>query len=641
MGKIRLILIFCTLSLHIISAFGQAQFNIPQLAERERLRHLQNHSSAPAEIQANGDNIDIRQYICHWWINPNNDSIQGKVCIVFKALQNNTSVITLDMASNLAVTAKKFRSFNPAHNFPNTRTLRVNLSPQVVNLGEVDSIIIWYKGRPIPSPFGSYSRILHEGVPVIYTLSEPYGAKDWWPCKQSLTDKADSVDFTISCPLDFRAATNGLLVSETVNGNIRSSRWKHKYPCATYLLALAVTNYQFFRLKATLSSGDTLPIDHYCYPESYSAWSSEMLPIIKIMQDFDSILAPYPFAKEKYGHAQFAFGGGMEHQTISFMGNTDFGLQGHELAHHWFGNLITCGSWKDIWLNEGFASYMDASEQVRTNYSTWNAIATSWQDYFFQDPSGSVYCTDTSDIYRIFSGRLSYVKGGYLLHMLRNKMGTEPFYTALRNYLNDPALRYGFAKTTDLKNHLEQVYGQSLTPFFDDWLFGEGYPTYQIQSMIDGNQVQVVVNQTQSHPSVSFFEGRVPLRFFNTLKDTLIVLDINENGQTANLQLNFSPTGIEYDPEKEILAKWQGTIIAKNQPLFKQKLVNLKQIGNSVSLSSGDLETGFRILDGVGRIIKSGQLSSNHKQDFYLPPGVYHFQFQQENLIDHQRIVVW
>lgn len=641
MSKIRYIIFFFGLSFQVISGFSQANFNIPQLAERERLRHLQIHQPAPEDLQANGDNIDVRQYVCHWWINPENDSIRGKVCIVFKALQNNTTVITLDMASNLVVTSKKFRSFNPAHNFPNTRTLRINLSPQVMNLGEVDSIVIWYKGRPIPSPFGSYSRILHEGVPVIYTLSEPYGAKDWWPCKQSLTDKADSVDFTISCPQEYRAATNGLLVSETVNNSIRSSRWKHKYPCATYLLALAVTNYQFFSLKAGLSSGDTLPIDHYCYPESFTAWSAEMLPIVKIMHDFDSLLGPYPFAREKYGHVQFAFGGGMEHQTISFMGNTDFGLQSHELVHHWFGNLITCGSWKDIWLNEGFASYMDAMEQVRANVNTWQSIATSWQDYFFQDPSGSVYCTDTTDIYRIFSGRLSYIKGGYLLHMLRKKMGTEPFYTALRNYLNDPALRYGFATTPDLKNHLEQVYGQSLTNFFDDWFYGQGFPTYQIESWIDGNQVQVIVNQTQSHPSVSFFNGRVPLRFYNSLEDSLVILDINENGQAENLQLNFSPTGIEYDPEKEILAKWQGSWVVKNQEIMRRKLAKMNSIGNTVSLSSENGAVVYQVLDGLGRKIKSSELSNQKTHEIQLPSGVYYFMFQQGHLVDHQKLCIW
>lgn len=595
-------------------------------------------------VQSNGSNIDVIQYVCHWWINPDNDSIRGKVTLIFKSKQANLSQISLDMANNLVVTSTKFRTLNPSTTFSDNQTLQVNLEPASLPLNAIDSLIIWYNGKPTASPFGSFTRTLHNGTPIIYTLSEPYGAKDWWPCKQALTDKADSVDFTISTPSSYRGVSNGLLISESINAGIRSSRWKHKYPCATYLMALAVTNYAHFRQKAVLSSGDTLPIDNYCYPESQATWSVEMAPIVGIMQHFDSLLIPYPFPKEKYGHAQFAFGGGMEHQTISFMENTSFGLQAHELAHHWFGNKVTCGSWQDIWLNEGFATYLASVEEIRFGLNNWKSIGQSWIDYIAELPDGSVFCTDTTDIYRIFSARYSYFKGGYLLNMLRYRLGDPAFFSALRNYLNDPSLAFGFARTQNLKLHLEQASGQDLSEFFNDWFYGQGYPVFQINASINGSQVNLILNQVTSHPSVGFFEGPVPIRFYGPNGDTLVRINHLQQNQMEVINLNFAPDALEFDPGKQILAKSTGGIISQNAPLKKglMAIITPNPAKSEIRISGLETLTEVQMTNSLGKVVfEPFQVSDFESRiRLNLPAGWYFIHLKNENGVQTQKILI-
>src|SRR5690606_10981156 len=114
----------------------------------------------------------------------------------------------------------------------------------------------------------------------------------------------------------------------------------------------------WWRLQTAGTSPYTFPIINYLYPENYQSAVNQLAVTLPIMNLFENLFGTYPFHQEKYGHAQFGWGGGMEHTTVSFMGSFSRGLIAHELAHHWFGNKVTCGTWQDIWINEGFAEYM-------------------------------------------------------------------------------------------------------------------------------------------------------------------------------------------------------------------------------------------------------------------------------------------
>ncbi|MEO8759421.1 MAG: M1 family aminopeptidase [Bacteroidia bacterium] len=299
-----------------------------------------------------------------------------------------------------------------------------------------------------------------------------------------------------------------------------------------------------------------VPVLNYMYPEdsTYSRTTDQQL--LKIIHYYDSLFVPYSFSDEKYGHAQFGWGGGMEHQTMSFVSSFDINLLAHELAHQWFGNRVTCGSWRDIWLNEGFAVYCTAISvttlQGESYFTNWK---TSTLNDIVSAPNGSIFVDDTTSVARVFSGRLTYNKGSYLLHMLRWKLGDSLFFQGLRNYLNDPALAYSFAKTNMLQQHLESVSGTSLASFFTKWFYGQGYPTYLVLYNQDtNNKIKITLNQTTSDNSVSFYEMPVPIQFKGQNKDTIIVFNHTSSGEIFYTDLNFKVDSVFFDPDMHLIS---------------------------------------------------------------------------------------
>jgi aminopeptidase N len=287
------------------------------------------------------------------------------------------------------------------------------------------------------------------------------------------------------------------------------------------------------------------------------------------MQLYNDLFEMYPFAKEKYGHAQFGWGGGMEHTTMTFMGGWSRGLIAHELAHQWFGNKITCGSWEDIWLNEGFATYLDGL--VYENFDG-ETVFSQWRKAVVNDvtsrSSGSTFVTDTSSVSRIFDSRLSYRKGAMILHMLRYKLGDEAFFNGLKNYLADPRLAYSYARTSDLQQHLESVSGEGLDEFFKDWFYGQGYPLYEVVWNQDASDqtVHFQVNQRQSHTSVSFFEMPLPVVVNGTSGESeKLRLEVSQDKQLFSVQVDFQVSSIQIDPESHLISRNNRAVLGLDQ----------------------------------------------------------------------------
>lgn len=549
-------IIFTLLLLTGIKAFSQVSPDnckrIEEIALMERLGHERIAGRGNATLASN--NFDVKYYRCEWEVNPAVNYISGKVTVYY-LITTTTSSISFDLMNGLNVDSVKQRSLllTKQHS---SNVLQVNFT-STVNVGTFDSVSIFYQGVPPNTGFGSFVQTTHAGTPVIWTLSEPYGSRDWWPCKNGLDDKADSLDIFVTTPAIYKAASNGLLQSEIlVNGGTKKiAYWKHRYPIASYLVCFAVTNYSVFNNSVQLGAF-SLPMQTYCYPESLTAFQTNTPLVLNALQLFHNLFGEYPFIKEKYGHVQFSWGGGMEHQTATFVVNAGEGLMAHELAHQWFGDKITCASWEDIWLNEGFATqlasiYMEVKYPASIITNRKNEIAN-----ITSQPGGSVKVNDTTNVGRIFDGRLSYTKGSHLLYMLRWILGDSVFFNAVRQYAKDPKVSYGFATTTDFKNHLELVSGKDLTKFFKDWYEGQGYPTYNVEwTPLGSSYVKIKMNQTTSHPSVNFFELPVALNFKNATQQKTIILDNKINGEIFIRNIGFTPDTILIDPEYWLITR--------------------------------------------------------------------------------------
>lgn len=520
-------------------------------AAHQRIMEVGNNTTA---ITSASNNYDVKYYRCEWEVNPAVRYITGKITIYF-TISSSANNIQVDLVNALVVDSVKQRNSMLARQHSNN-TLSIDF-PITVNAGVFDSVSIYYKGVPPNTGFGSFVTTTHAAVPVMWSLSEPYGSRDWWPCKNGLDDKADSIDIIITAPSQYKAASNGLLQSEIIiaAGTKKITYWKHRYPIATYLVCFAVTNYAVFN-NSVLLGNINLPMQTFCYPENLLAFQNGTQNCLDALQLFHNNFGDYPFIKEKYGHVQFSWGGGMEHQTASFMTSLNESLVAHELGHQWFGDKITCASWEDIWLNEGFATHL-ASFYMENKYpaNTLNA-RKSVVNNITSAPDGSVWVNDTTNVGRIFSSRLSYNKGSYLLYMLRWILGDAVFFNAVRQYLKDPKLAYGFAKTDDLKQHLEQVSGQNLTEFFKDWFKGQGYPSYNVQwTQIGREHVKIKMNQITSHPSVDFFELPVALKFKNATEERTIVVDNKTNGEIFIKHIGIIADTVLIDPNYWLVTK--------------------------------------------------------------------------------------
>ena len=539
------------------------------------------------------ENFDIKYYRCEWEVNPSVRYINGKITIYFKPTEPASS-ITLDMMAPLAADSVKRNGTLLTYTAP-ANTLVIDFAA-VLPTAILDSVTIWYQGVPPNTGFGSFIQDSHAGTPVLWTLSESYGSRDWWPCKNGITDKADSIDIFITNPDIYKAASNGILQTETLlAANKIVTHWKHRYPIATYLICMAVTNYSVFN-NSVLLGAVNLPMVTYCYPESLTLFQANTPLVLESMQLFHNNFGPYPFINEKYGHVQFGWGGGMEHQTSTFIVTPNESLMAHELGHQWFGDKITCNSWEDIWLNEGFATYL-AAFNMETKYPA-NAIANRRNivNNITSQPGGRLKVVDTTNLNQIFSGRLSYNKGSYLLFMLRFIMGDAVFLSALRRYQADPLLAYGNATTADLKRNLEAESGLDLTYFFNQWYIGEGYPSYQVKwNVLDNNCANIQLLQTVSMPGITpFFKLPVQLTFKNATQQKTIVLNNVVNGENFISSIGFIADTVLVDPNVWLVTKNNTTV---KDPPVNNGACSVLSLPDNVPEATGLSNSGVGVVE--------------------------------------------
>jgi aminopeptidase N len=312
--------------------------------------------------------------------------------------------------------------------------------------GQTFSLEIDYSGNPPTAqtnPLGG-SGITAGSSPswgnkVVWTLSEPFSAMEWFPCKQSLTDKADSSFVSITVPDTCKAGSNGVLTSiDTLGNGFLKFNWQHRHPIDFYLISIAVAKYVDYSFYVNpVGAPQPILVQNYIYnnPQTLPNFLDEINETGDFIELFYEDFGPYPFEDEKYGHCMAPISGGMEHQTMTTQGFFEKKLTAHELGHQWWGNNVTCASWCDIWINEGFASYSEYL-MLENLYPAEKAqhMVDVHQNVMSQS-GGSVWVLDSLNEARIFSGRLTYDKGAGIVHTLRFLINNDSlFFAGLRAF---------------------------------------------------------------------------------------------------------------------------------------------------------------------------------------------------------------
>ncbi|MPS66090.1 M1 family metallopeptidase [Chryseobacterium sp.] len=584
-------------------------------------------------------NYDLQYQRMDVSLDPSVYMISGSVTSHFKPNQS-MSNIYFDLSNALTVSQVTYHNQNLTFQQLTTKELKIDF-PNALPANVLDSLTIQYSGTP-PTANNAFSTGSQGGSPILSTLSEPYGAQDWFPTKQSMNDKIEQFDFKITTPSQYNVAANGLLMSETIlPPGQKLTFWRTMYPTAAYLIALSITNY----VKITDTMGTPpFPFINYVYPSTANNTAS-MANINwtkQIMNTFETYFGPYPFRNEKYGHMEFEYGGGMEHQTMSSMGGWDKGLIAHELAHQWFGDKVTCGAWNDIWLNEGFATFGAhlANEKLLMTNTEFMNFLLSEKDYITSAPGGSVYVADANlnNINAIFNGRLSYSKGGYVVRMMKWILGETAFYQALKDYHARPALAYNYVRTTDLKNSIQLSTGKDLTEFFNDWIYGQGYPTYDIRWKQVGNQITFKASQTQSHSSVSFYEMPLPIKVTGTGGQiAYFALDNTVNNQYFTQTVTFPVSSVEFNYEYQIIEK--NSTVTQDNTLSTSE-INKDEFAlypnpakNEINIKGIDRATDFTIYFIDGKLVRKDVYQPGKAINISeLIPGTYIFKVKDKNI---------
>ncbi len=481
----------------------------------------QNTKNAPIGIYNQDQRVhhyDVKYYGLDLSVQPWNTQIEGSVSLVAEIIADQTRFFVLELLNDLTVTEVLIDGTSPGFEHENN-VLVIDLGEEY-SAGSLVNPKIYYGGEPISSGFfnGIQSQQNGLGDPVLWTLSEPHNARQWFPCKQVLSDKADSVYIAITTPAGFMAASNGLLKNVTnLPGNKVRYEWKSYYPIAYYLISMAVSNYQEYSFYAPLRENiDSVLVQNFIYDrpqvlENNKEIIDKTAPMIHLMSD---LWGNYPFASEKYGHAMAPMGGAMEHQTISTMGYFGFDITAHELAHHWFGNNVTCATWNDIWINEGFASYGEyLSREFLMGIESANQWMTNAHNSIKSAADGSVYVPSMqlSDVFRIFNGRLSYKKGAAILHQLRFELNDDALFFSIMEEFQ-VAFADSVATGDDFRRTIDQATGNSWEWFFDQWYYGEGFPIYEIKWWQQDGKLFIRSAQSTSANTPEFFKGALEFK---------------------------------------------------------------------------------------------------------------------------------
>jgi aminopeptidase N len=502
---------------------------------------------------------DVKYYGLDLQVSDSSIYIAGSATLLVDQLVESMQHVVFDFSN--ALTADSVTINGQKVSYVHAENLLKLAVPSPTGVGSLLTIRIFYHG--LGKNTGTYSGIYNKfstswNKRITWTLSEPFHAMNWFPCKQVLTDKADSVYVFLSTDSNLKAGANGILSAQVpLPGNRIRYEWKSRHPTDYYLISFAVSDYMDYSYYVkNKDENDSILVQNYLYnnPDYFEQNKAAIDRTADMIHLYSDLFGEYPFADEKYGHCVAPLGGGMEHQTMTTLVNFSFLLVTHELAHQWFGDYVTCSTWQDIWINEGFASY---GEYLSNQYLKSQSVADSWMsgahDFIKSLPGGSVYVPeeDINDEDRIFDYRLTYDKGAAIIHMIRQEVGNDSiFFRVLKTFLQKYS--NGHASGADFRDHLREITGKDFTAFFDQWYFGEGYPIHSFSW--DQRNDTLIINSLQSASTgTQLFTIPIEFKVTSDGQDTLITLRQTNAFNTWKIYLPGNISSVIADPNHWLL----------------------------------------------------------------------------------------
>jgi len=664
MKRVRALPAMTLVLLPFLLGSGRAVASPPPLPDAaDRARFVEHHRPALARESAREvhDEYDVLHYDVSLSVDIPAHVLYGTVVIEADPAIPNLTELAVDLFDNMPIDAVRVDGV-PAGFSRAGDVVTVSLgAPR--QPGTSVEVSITYHGTPAfpgnPLPFRWQT---HGGVPMILSYSEPFGGPAWWAQKDDPKDKATfALHFTV--PTGLIAVSNGLLESTVVNGDgTVTYNWRTNYPMSPYLFSIAVTNYQSWgQVYTALDGVTTMDVTYWVYPEHFADSQIGFGRNIEMMEYFASIFGEYPFLEEKYGIAEFQHPGAMEHQTCTSLGQSwvrpdesrDWVIA-HELSHSWVGDMITMREWSHAWTKEGFATYCEA--------------------LYFENKHGAAYYHDYMDGMNVFNYAAStifdtpnpvdsaiYYKGAWVLHMLRHVAGDAVFFDAIRAYTNDARFRYGVADTEDLKNVFEDVTGSDLDWFFDEWVYGPGYPIYQVDWSSaplagTGHEVTITIDQVQT--SWPPFRMPIDVDIVTSLGTERFVVTDSLASQTFVLQTTGIPQNVIVDPDVWIIREVQSVVdvaavTSSSRPFALRARPNpLTSAGTWLEIEAPPGAGRLVIYDVAGRQVRAflreaqGPAVQRVRWDgrgaggFPAAPGVYYVRFSTDAVEVTERIVL-
>ncbi len=506
-------------------------------------------------------NYDVTHYELTIKLNMTQQTFVGNNSLTVNIIESTRDLIL--HASNQTLTIDSIIQSGDKLNFTHQSNLLTIHLRSIINHPSSIKFTIYYHG--ISDFKGNFEDggIYFSSHDKAATSSQPFFARKWFPCKDIPTDKA-TASIIISVPDTLTAVSTGLLKNVKHSHGFATYHWATKYPIATYLISFAVAPYKMFSENYKSINGKEMKILYYIYPEDSIKARTDFINTTKILSFFEQIFGEYPFIDEKFGFAEVEGDMTMENQTICsiqsnmFTGDRQYELTfAHEVAHQWFGNMLTPVDWHHTWLNEGFATFAEAlyleHRRGREIYQEYiNNMMSMPQGTY----AGSVVGQSDTAFWDSFSPR-QYYKGAIVLHMLRNIMNDSLFFQTLRNYLNEKRFRYRSVSTEDFITKCNETYGQSLDWFFNQWLYSSTDSIDRPELEYEWNTINIedgyAVNLTITQSSYLYVKYRLPLQVNITGIDSVYNFTIIDSSEVQKFLFKIpeKPESLEINKDKE------------------------------------------------------------------------------------------